>query len=646
MASSDAGPAIRFVVPGDPGQNTGGYRYVRRVVDAINELGTRAVVTGLAGQFPRPDQRALAAMNHCLEQCPDFAVVVLDGLAMSGMPQVLEQHSQRLKLVALIHHPLADESGLSENERQWFFEQERRALAAVAHVVTTSAFTARRLADFGVSAEQIDTAHPGVAIKARVQTSNGVRCAPVPQLLCVGHLSQRKAQHQLVKALQNLQSLAWHCTLAGSLDRDSVYSQGVATQIRTAGLEGRVELTGEVAESRLVELYQQADVFVFPSFYEGYGMVIDEAIASGLPVITSDGGALSNTADQPGVLQYPAGDVKALEAGLRAWLSDPEELIRQTAKAQCPSRPLRSWENTAQVFLKVAGLGRVEMGSVFENSWLELREGADHRARSMALTEAVDSWLHRDVAGQAGCASREPVTIVDLGAGRGSNAVFLAPRLRVPKQWLLLDHDASLLKVAKDRLTQLGVSSSVAEAWLTADSLAAHIPSDARLITASALIDLVSEEWLAALVASARSRRAALLVTLSYSGEFRLEPAHPDDERVQALVNQHQRGEKGTGRALGPDAPRVLAEKLKQAGHSVEVFESPWRLNARDGALISQLLDGWVAAAAELARGNNDDGSEWLSDWLSDRKRRLAEGSLSVSVQHLDLMALPPDQIS
>ncbi|WP_203300606.1 glycosyltransferase family 4 protein [Marinobacter sediminum] len=646
MASSDFSPVLRFVVPGDPGQNTGGYRYVRRAVDAINELGTRAVVTGLAGQFPRPDQRALAAMNHCLEQCPDSAVVVLDGLAIGAMPQVIEEHAQRLKLIALIHHPLADETGLSEEERQWFFEQERRALAAVAHVVTTSAFTVGRLAAFGVSADRIDTAHPGVAIKARLQTNNDVRRAPVPQLLCVGHLSQRKAQHQLVKALQNLQSLPWHCTLAGSLDRDSAYSQEVANQIRKAGLEGRVELTGEVAERRLLELYQQADVFVFPSLYEGYGMVIDEAIASGLPVITSDGGALANTGDQPGVLQYPAGDVEALESALRAWLSDPEGLAQQTTQAQCLSSPLRTWENAAQVFLKVAGLGCVAAGSVFENSWLELRESADHQARSMALTEAVDRWLHRDVAGQVDAGSREPVTIVDLGTGRGSNAVFLAPRLLVPKQWLLLDHDASLLTVAKDRLTQLGESSSVAEAWLTADSLAAQIPSEARLITASALIDLVSEEWLDALVASAGSQRAALLVTLSYSGQFRLEPEHPCDERVQTLVNQHQRGEKGTGRALGPDAPRVLAKKLKQAGHSVEISETPWRLNARDRALISQLLEGWVAAAAELAPDINGDGSEWLSDWLSDRKRWLAEGRLSVSVHHLDLMALPPDQIS
>jgi len=320
MANSEPLTSVLFVVPGDPEQKTGGYRYVQRVVAGLRDNGVDAFVSGLCGSFPVPDRMAEASMNRLLAALADDSVVVLDGLAMGGLPDVIANHASRLRVVSLVHHALADETGLTQELQDWLFRVERRALSKVAGVITTSAHTAHRLKDYSVPAAAIRVVEPGAdtiaGIGAETQPSRAQ--GSTIHLLCVAHLSPRKAQHHLVEALSDLRDCSWHCTLAGSLDRDERYAHELRGIIANLGLEHRISLLGELDDLELAGAYRNADVFVLPSVYEGYGMVIDEAIAAGLPVITTDGGALSTTGLRPGVRQYPAGDV----AGLRACLED------------------------------------------------------------------------------------------------------------------------------------------------------------------------------------------------------------------------------------------------------------------------------------------------------------------------------------
>jgi len=293
--------------------------------------------------------------------------------------------------------------------------------------------------------------------------------------------------------------------------------------------------------------------------------------------------------------------------------------------------------------LAAIGLTQPAMGSSFEGRWLELREPADHRARSTALTVSLNQWLQRSHARFTDGLPQAPVTMVDLGTGRGSNAVYLSPLLQVPQHWLLLDQDACLLAETQARLTERGIAATVAEQRLSVESLPTKMPEHTTLITASALIDLVSAPWLMTLAETARARGAAVLVVLSYSGEFSLDPMHPDDGRVLALVNEHQRGEKGTGHALGPEAAKALEQRLQAAGYQVETQASPWHLDCDDAALIRELLDGWVAAASELILESRNQDGAWLQHWLANRLEQLAEERLAVTVQHVDLLALPED---
>ena len=645
MPESDKPGFLEFIVPGDPEQNTGGYRYVRKLVEALGDAGCRARVSGLPGQFPRPDRVARNGMDKKLASLPDGASVVLDGLAMGGLPEIVEKHSRRLNLLALVHHPLADETGISEANRQWFFDSETRALGFVNGVITTSQHTAARLADYEVPAEMIRVAEPGVTRAANPRGCDQSSQTGTPHILCVAHLSPRKAQHQLVEALENLKGVSWQCTLAGSDSRDPEYSQQVRRAIAEAGLEDRIALVGEVEEAGLAELYRKADLFVLPSLYEGYGMVIDEALAEGLPVISSDGGALANTSARPGVVQYRAGDVRALEARLRNWLEHPEQLEHARKLAARESRRIRSWGDTGKDVLEAlhyfSGLStHLHQHSEFESTWLAAREAADHRARSQGLTDQLNHWLLNRYDGLSP-ESHYPMQIVDIGTGRGSNALFLVPALQVPQTWLALDQDSALLREAGQRVDCLDVPFETRPVQLTSENMEQQLPREADLITASALIDLVSEPWLDALALAAAGRKSAMLIVLSYAGHFELSPEHPDDELVKTLVNRHQHGDKGIGAALGPEASTVLQDLLVAEGYRVELAESPWILDGADHALAKMLMQGWIDAAIEQSPHEADR----LSRWLETRNQQLSEGDLTIVVRHLDLLALPPEAL-
>lgn len=650
MPKSDT--ALHFIVPGDPDQNTGGYRYVRKLAEALNKASTKAEVTGLPGTYPKPDAVATQAMDSLLSQLADGSRVILDGLAMSAMPDILEKHVHRLRLAALIHHPLADEAGLSQSEQDWFFEREKRALDIVQDVFTTSAFTASRLADYGVSGGRIRKAEPGVENPTGDTEASGqiqkLRELRAPNILCVAHLSPRKAQHHLVEALARLDDLPWHCTLAGSNERDLSYANGVRQQILDVGLSDRIDLPGEVDEQQLASLYREADLFVLPSLYEGYGMVIDEALAARLPVISSDGGALKHTGNRPGVLLYRAGDADALQTSLRTWLGDSAALADAHALAVAESCNIRSWADTATLFLEGLGyFAQRHRDTCFAEEWLQAREAADHRARSMELTLRLEQWVG-DFSKRNG---HDPIRIVDIGTGRGSNAAYLAPKLSEPQEWLLVDQDQGLLAEAARRARQLNISAVTLQRRLMPEDFQGFLPNDTGVVTASALIDLVSEPWLAALVAEVISKQAAILIVLSYTGRFTLSPAHEDDSLLREFVNQHQHGDKGTGTALGPDAAAVLAEKLTKAGYEVQVAETPWQLNSKDARLATMLMAGWVSAAKQRSLSANDandadadaDGAgDRLDAWLAARKQQLAASELEITVSHQDVLGLPP----
>ena len=335
-----------FAVPGDLATPTGGYGYDRRIIAELQVLGWQIDVVSVGDGFPQPsaEQRAVALAR--LEDLPQGIPVVVDGLALGALPEAAERIARRAPLVALVHHPLALEAGLSPADSRKLFESECKALAAARSVIVTSRATGKRLnADYDVPSERITVAPPGTdrAAPARGTPDGTLR------LLSVGAIVPRKGFDALIAALASIAGLPWRLTIAGDLTRAPATAAKLEADIARHRLAGRVDLLGEVSPQRLGALYASADVFVLASHFEGYGMAYAEAMAHGLPIIGTTGGATVDTVPPTaGVLVEP-GNVKALARALRRVIENEEERRRLARGALAAAADLPTWESTAWI---------------------------------------------------------------------------------------------------------------------------------------------------------------------------------------------------------------------------------------------------------------------------------------------------------
>jgi glycosyltransferase involved in cell wall biosynthesis len=346
-----AGAASRrcwFLVPGDAQARTGGTLYDRRIVDGLRASGWQVDWCSPGDGFPWPDAAAHAQAAACIDALPDGALVVADGLAFGALPDLAERHAARLRWVALVHHPLALESGLSAHAQALLQASERRALACARQVLVTSPATARALQAYAVPAARMAVVEPGTDPAPSAQGGG-----PELALLCVATLTPRKAHALLLQALAGLRARPWHLHCVGSLERDAATAAAAQALALSLGLAGRVTWHGEVGPAALQALYAQADLFVLPSLYEGYGMAFAEALAHGLPVIGCAAGAVPDTVPPTAGVLVPPGDVAALQAALCALLGDAPRRQALAAGARAAGQRLPRWEQSAERFSAV-----------------------------------------------------------------------------------------------------------------------------------------------------------------------------------------------------------------------------------------------------------------------------------------------------
>jgi glycosyltransferase involved in cell wall biosynthesis len=330
-----------FAVPGDLSSPTGGYAYARKLLGLAPEHGLNLIHLRLPGGFPHPSANDLAETEHRLAGSP-CPILLVDGLAFGALPADLVRRLPQ-KVVALVHHPLGLESGLPPRRRSELLASERDALAEAARVIASSRFTARLLvSEFGVPEEKVAVAEPGTEPAPRARgTGDPVR------LLAVGAVSPRKGYDVLARALAELPALDWRLVIAGSLERDEASAAALRRAVAETGLDGRVVLAGAVGEDELERLYDAADVFVSPSLFEGYGMVLAEAMARGLPIVASTGGAAAETVPDGAAFKVPPGDVPALRDALRDMIADPDLRRARSDAAWSAGQALPRWSGTA-----------------------------------------------------------------------------------------------------------------------------------------------------------------------------------------------------------------------------------------------------------------------------------------------------------
>ncbi len=338
-----------FAVPGDLATPTGGYAYDRRMVAEMSQLGWSVIVADIGGDFPRPSAATLATARESLLAVPKGTAIVVDGLAFGVLPELAAELHRGHPLIALVHHPLALESGIPPSEVEAFRQSERAALAHTDHVIATSPSTARRLSsDYGVAAARITVALPGSEPKVRAPRESDGTVA----LLAVGSLVRRKGYDVLVAALARVADLPWRLTVAGDPTRDPKTAAALDADIRRLGLGGRIVLAGAVSDAELEARHATADIFVLASRFEGYGMAFAAAIAHGLPVIGTTAGAIPETIPHGAGLLVPPDDVDALAAALRRLIGDTAERERLAQAARAAAACLPTWRQSAELFAK------------------------------------------------------------------------------------------------------------------------------------------------------------------------------------------------------------------------------------------------------------------------------------------------------
>ncbi|MDO8934092.1 MAG: glycosyltransferase family 4 protein [Rhodocyclaceae bacterium] len=317
------------------------------MIAELGDLGWRIDLLDLGEGFPWPDHATRETARTRLLATPAGRAIVVDGLALGVLPEAASQLAGRNPLLALVHHPLALEAGLSVEQADALRTSERAALASVQGVIVTSAATARLVAtDYAVPAGRITVARPG---NDPVPLAQGSRDGIV-RLLSVGAVVPRKGFDVLIAALATLPDLPWHLTIVGDRTRDRQAAERLDTDIARHALEPRVAVLGAVSPQHLAALFAAADVFVLASRYEGYGMAYAEAIAHGLPVIGTRAGAIPETVPAAAGLLVAAGDVSALAGALRRVIGDAG-LRRQLAGAARAAAPhLPSWRQSAEIF--------------------------------------------------------------------------------------------------------------------------------------------------------------------------------------------------------------------------------------------------------------------------------------------------------
>ncbi|WP_274919340.1 SAM-dependent methyltransferase [Streptomyces sp. WZ-12] len=271
--------------------------------------------------------------------------------------------------------------------------------------------------------------------------------------------------------------------------------------------------------------------------------------------------------------------------------------------------------------------------------WLQLRERADDAARAPELLRPLRDHLAAAPAPER-FGGTDGLVIRDLGCGTAAMGRWLAVRLTGPQHWVLQDHDPVLLAQAALRMPSTAADGrpvTAVTAYGDIAGLTAAALADTSLVTASALLDLLTRDELEAVAAACTGAGCPALLVLSVTGRVELAPPDPLDAALSAAFNAHQRRAAGGRRLLGPDAVAAATGAFVRRGARVMARSSPWQLGGPESVLTERWLRGWVGAARE----QRPELAAEADGYLRRRLESCAAGELAVAVHHTDLLALP-----
>lgn len=331
-----------FAIPGDINTVTGGYIYERRLLEGLRAQGRDVAHIQLGASFPDPTDADMADAAVQLLALPLDCPLILDGLVYGSIDTHILR-DMRAPIVAMIHHPLALENGLSDDRRNHLFVTERDNLAHADHVLVPSPHTAALLAsDYNVPADRITIVRPGTDRPAMRPNPSDP-----PLILSVGIQCPRKGHDVLLRALEPLLHLDWQAVIVGGV-HDQDHARALHRLHESLGLQGRVQFAGRVPPQELASFYSKATLFALATRFEGYGIVFDEALSYGLPIVTCQTGAVPDTVPASAGVLVPPDDPAAFSQAMGLLLTDKVLCDRKSQASQQAGMALPPWSETAR----------------------------------------------------------------------------------------------------------------------------------------------------------------------------------------------------------------------------------------------------------------------------------------------------------
>ena len=342
-----AGKSLTLVIPGDISTQTGGYIYDRRLLAELASQGWDASHISLGNSFPRPTNSDMQDAREKLKAADRESILLIDGLALGALEPELVR-SLVANVIALIHHPLAHEGNLDSQLRERFFETERVNIEASKRVIVPSPHTKNLLGgEYGIDQSKITVAEPGIDFFE----CNQEKLEP-PLVLSVGIQVHRKGHDVFLKALAQITHLDWQAVIAGSV-QDEQYATELQKLLIDLNLENRVRIESSVSGKELADLYCQASVFALATRYEGFGMVFNEAMSYGLPIVSCESGAVPDTVATGAGKLIAVDDVESFAGALAEILEDESVRNKMSQASKEAGQKLKSWEQTAETVSRV-----------------------------------------------------------------------------------------------------------------------------------------------------------------------------------------------------------------------------------------------------------------------------------------------------
>ncbi|MDB5317247.1 MAG: glycosyltransferase family 1 protein [Rhodospirillales bacterium] len=336
---------IALIVPAPFATISGGYIYDRHVVGGLRALGHTVRVIELAGHHPLPDAEAEAAARAALDTVPEGSRIIIDGLGLPSFSLLADALEAR-GAMGLIHHPTALETGFSEDDRTTLRATEQALFPRLTRIVAPSTLTARRLTEeFGIDPDRLSVVEPGTDSAPRATGSGDETCA----IISVGALIPRKGHDVLLRAVARLTDLDWHLTIAGGA-RDPIHAHGLAALAAELKIEARVTFAGECDAATLEVLYAGSDLFALATHWEGYGMAAAEAMARGLPLAITSGGAIAEIVAPGAAIIAAPGDHAALSRAMRRVIFDRDLRAEMAEASWQGGQMLPRWSDRAEAF--------------------------------------------------------------------------------------------------------------------------------------------------------------------------------------------------------------------------------------------------------------------------------------------------------